>query len=100
MFAFEDLTLERDLSDIEAVTKEVGERTPRERDAANSLACPERANLGDDAWLAQIRHQRVEAAKPQVAGKDDPDLFGLGLIDGYLAIPGTSGQIGCYEQRI
>jgi hypothetical protein len=44
--------------------------------------------------LAQIRHQRVEAAKPQVAGKDGPDLFGLGLIDGYLAIPGTSGQRG------
>lgn len=29
LFAFEDLTLEGDLSDIEAVTKQIGERSPR-----------------------------------------------------------------------
>ena len=60
LFAFEDLTLEGDLSDIEAVTKQIGERSPRKWNAADPLACFQRANPGDDALLAQIRHQQVE----------------------------------------
>ena len=52
LFAFEDLTPEADLPDIEAITKQVGERPTRERDASRlssacepslgSLACADR----------------------------------------------------------
>ena len=52
LFAFEDLTLEGDLSDIEAVTKQIGERSPRKWDAADSLACLQRANLGDECLIS------------------------------------------------
>ena len=46
------------------------------------LACLQCTNLGDDALLAQFRHQQVEAAQPQIAGKDASDLFSLSLMPG------------------
>ena len=44
------------------------------------------SNLGHDSLLAQIGHQQVEAAEPEIAGEDAPDLCSLSRIDGYLAI--------------
>ena len=37
LFPFEDFPLEGDLSDIEAIAKQIGERSPRKRDAPYSL---------------------------------------------------------------
>jgi hypothetical protein len=55
----EDLTLEWHLTDIEAIAQEVGERPAGERNAADGRSGLQRANLGDDALLAQVGHQQV-----------------------------------------
>ena len=60
----QDLALECHLSNVEPVAKQMGERTARERDAADGLSGLQGADLGDDALLAQVGHQQVEAAEP------------------------------------
>jgi hypothetical protein len=50
----EDLTLEWHLTDIEAIAKQVGERPTGERNAADGRSGLQRANLADDALLAQV----------------------------------------------
>src|SRR6516165_11840954 len=62
LLAFEDFAFESDFADIEAIAKQMGERPPGERYAADGLAGLERTNLGDDAPLAQVSHQQIEAA--------------------------------------
>ena len=57
LLAFEDFAFESDFADIEAIAKQMGERPPGERYAADGLAGLERTNLGDDAPLAQVSHQ-------------------------------------------
>ena len=54
LLAGQDLTLEGHLSNVEAVAKQMGERSARERNAADGLPGLERPNLGDDAPLAQV----------------------------------------------
>ena len=83
------LTFEVDLSDVETITKEVGERTTRKRNAADFLSGPKFADLADDAPLAELSHQQVNAAKLQVAAEYGPDPLGLSLIDGDLAALGV-----------
>src|SRR6516165_4492277 len=53
LLAFEDFAFESDFADIEAIAKQMRERPPGERYAANCLTGPERTNLGVDAPLAQ-----------------------------------------------
>ncbi len=78
----QDLTLECHLSNVESVAEQVGERSARERNATDGLSCLQGANLGDDAPLAQVGHQQVEAAKLEIAAEDGPDPVSLGFIDG------------------
>ena len=92
LLALQDLTLEADLADIEAIAKEVRERTARKRNAADRLAGPQFTDLGDDAPLAQLGHQQVEAAELEVAAEDGPDPLGLGLVDGDLSVLGVIAE--------
>src|SRR4029077_10674273 len=71
LFAMEDLTLEWHLTDIEAIVKEVGERPAGERNAADGFSGLQRANLGNDALLAQVGHQQVEAAQLEITAEDN-----------------------------
>src|SRR5262245_1712551 len=64
----------------------MGERPMHERNAADLLSGLERAHLGDDAALAQVDHQRVEAAELEIAAEYGADPLGLGLVDGDLSI--------------
>ena len=89
LLARQDLTLEGHLSDVEPIAKQMGERTARERNAADGLSCLQRADLGDDAPFAQVGHQQVEAAELEIAAEDGPDPLGLGFIDGDLSILGV-----------
>src|SRR6476660_7893223 len=86
LFASEDLALEGHLPDIEAIAKEVSQPATRKRDAADCVSSLQGADLADDALLAQVRHQQVEAAKLEIAAEDGPYRIGLGLVDGYLAV--------------
>src|SRR5258708_38441692 len=70
LLALEDLTLKRHVADIEAIVEQMGEWSARERDAAYGLAGLERPHLGDDAPLAQVRHEQIEAAELEVAAED------------------------------
>ncbi len=45
----------------------MGDRPARERDAADALPGLERPHLGDDAPLAQVGHEQIEAAELEVA---------------------------------
>src|SRR5260370_28498629 len=67
------LTLEVDLSDIETITKEVGERTTRKRDAADFLPRPKFSDLTYDAPLSGLGHQPVKAAQLQRAAEYSSD---------------------------
>src|SRR5437660_8082656 len=51
----------------------MGERSARERDAADGLPGLERPHLGDDAPLAQVGHEQIEAAELEVAAEDGSD---------------------------
>src|SRR5437016_12370308 len=57
LLALEDLTLKRHVSDIEAIAKQMGERSTRERNSADGLPGLERPHLGDDAPLAEVGHE-------------------------------------------
>src|SRR5262249_48847004 len=60
LLTFEDIALEGDFADVEAIAQQMGERATRKGNAANGVAGLERADLGDDAPPAQVSHQRVE----------------------------------------
>ncbi len=55
--ASENLALEGHFPNVEAVAKQVGERSARERNAADGLSGLQCAYLGDDAPFAQVSHQ-------------------------------------------
>ena len=63
LLARQDLTLECHLSNVEPVAEQVGERSARERDAADGFSCFQGADLGDDALIAQVGHEQIEAAE-------------------------------------
>ena len=86
LLAGQYFSLERDLANVEAVAKQMGQRPPGERNAANGFAGLQCSDLGDDAALAQLRHQEVQAAKLEIAAEDGPDPLGLGLVDRDLAV--------------
>ena len=58
------------------------------------LACLERADLGDNAPLAQVNHQQVQAAKLKIAAEDGPDPFCLNLVDRDLSTLGVIAKRG------
>jgi len=62
LLAFENFAFESDFADIEAIAQELRERAARKRYAADALTCLEFTELGNNAPLAQIGHQEVEAA--------------------------------------
>src|SRR5437870_13482182 len=64
----------------------MGDRPARERDAADALPGLERPHLGDDAPLAQVGHEQIEAAELEVAAEDGSDRLCFRLIDGNPAI--------------
>src|SRR5262249_30250031 len=92
LFALEDLTLERHFANIEAIAKQMGERSTRKRDRADLLSRLERAHLGEEPSLAQVGHQQVEAAELEIAAEDGAHSLGLGLIDGDLSILGIIAE--------
>src|SRR5438105_4212303 len=57
-----------------------------ERDAAYGLPGLERPHLGDDAPLAQVGHEHIEAAELEVAAEDGSDRLCFRLIDHNPAI--------------
>ena len=86
LLALEDLTLKRHVSDIEAIAKQMGERSARERDAAYGVPDLKRPHLGDDAPHAQVGHEQIEAAELEIAAEDGSDRLCFRLIDGNPAI--------------
>src|SRR5262245_56473763 len=92
LLARKDVALEGDLTDIEPVAQEMGERTARERDASDRPPALERSHLGDDASFTQVGHEAAEAAKLEIAAKDGPDPLGLLLNHHNLAVPGRVSQ--------
>src|SRR4029434_2735080 len=85
-FPGQNLSPEVHFPNVEPVAEQVGQRTARERNAADCLAGLQDSYFGDDAPLTQVGHQRVEAAKLEVAAEDGPDPVSLDLINGDLAI--------------
>src|SRR5215475_4184273 len=79
-------------SDLEPIAQEMGERTARERDAADRASGLERSLLGDDPPPTQVGHQQVEAAELEIAPKDGPHPLGLLLNHDNLAVPGRVSQ--------
>src|SRR3954470_17074970 len=70
----------------------MSERSTRERNAADFLAGLERAHLGDDPSLAQVRHQLVEGAELEIAAEDGAHPLGLGLVDSDPSILGVIAE--------
>ena len=48
--------------------------------------------LGDDAPLAEVCHEQVQAAKLEIAAEDRPHAFGLGIIDGDPSVLGVVAE--------
>ena len=48
--------------------------------------------LGDDALLAQIGHEQVQAAELEIAAEDRPHAFGFGFVDGDLSVLGVVAE--------
>jgi hypothetical protein len=86
LLACQDLALEDHLSDVKPVAKEISERAACEGNATNGLPCLQGPHLGDDAPVAQVRHQQVEAAKVEIAAEDGPDAVSFSIIDGDLSV--------------
>ena len=57
LFASQDLTLEGHFSNIKAIAKQMRERTPRERNAADGLPGLQGTDLRGNAPLAQVGHE-------------------------------------------
>jgi hypothetical protein len=81
--AGQDVALVSDLADIEPVAQEIEQASPLERDATAGAAQP---CLGADVTLLEISNQGIDAAKFEIAPKDQSDLFGLTLDNGDLAL--------------
>ncbi len=73
----QDLALEPDFTDIEAIAQQMCERSAREGNSADHLGL-QCAPLGNDASLSQVGKQQIEAAQVQVALENRAD--GLGLL--------------------
>jgi len=56
---------------------------------ADGLAGLERADLGDDAPLAQLSQQQIEAAEPEIAAEDSADPLRLSVINADLSTLGV-----------
>ena len=54
LLAGEDLALEGDLADVEAIAQQMGERAAGEWDAADRAPALERSHLGDDPSRAEV----------------------------------------------
>jgi hypothetical protein len=87
VFCGADLAFEHDLSDVEAVAQEIGERAPCERNATYGSTIGERAGLGDDFALSKVNQEQPDAAEVEVAPEDGADPFGLFLLDEELPVP-------------
>src|SRR5262249_26534469 len=92
LLTFEDIALEGDFADVEAIAQQMGERATRKGNAANGVAGLERADLGDDAPPAQVSHQQVETAEPEIAAEDSADPFCLNFIDHDLSTLGVIAE--------
>src|ERR1700730_16332770 len=90
----EDLALEGDLTDVEPIAQKMGERPAGEWDGADWASGLERLHLGDDASLAKVGHQQVEAAKLQIPPKDGPDALSLLFNHDDLAVLGLISERG------
>src|SRR5207247_500367 len=88
----QDLALEDDLAEVEAIAQKMGERAAGEWDPTNRAPGLERSHFGDDPSLAKVSHQAVEAAKLQIPPKDGPDPLGLLLNHRDLSVPGLIPQ--------
>jgi hypothetical protein len=73
MLARADLALELDLSDVEPVAQEVGERASCQGDAANRPSIGKGANLGDDSTCSKIGQKEPDASEFEVAPEDGAD---------------------------
>ena len=78
--------------DLTAIMKQVSERSAREWNATHGLPSLEPADLAHNAAFAQVGHELVHAAKPEIAPEDGPYPLGFVLVDGDLAIPGVVAE--------
>ena len=69
LLPLQNLTLEGNLADVEAIAQQVGERTARERNAADLFSRPKGSHLCDNPPLAQVGHEQVEAAELDVTAE-------------------------------
>src|SRR5262249_7106695 len=69
LLARKDVALEGDLTDIEPVAQEMGERTARERDASDRPPALERSHLGYGPPFAKVGHQAVENCQARDSGE-------------------------------
>jgi hypothetical protein len=105
LLAYQRLALEEHLSDVKSVAQQVSKRTAGEANAANGLAALQGPQFGDNAALAQVRHQPVEAAQLQIAPEDDSDALRQkhkGAGNGLSSLPANNrcssivaGRTGC-----
>ena len=86
MLGWADAAAIDDLADVEAVAQQIGERTAGEGNAADGAPVGQRPHLGDDAAVAQIHQQLVEAAEIEIAAEDQPHPLGLLLHDDELLV--------------
>ena len=92
LLARKDLALVADLSNIEAVAQEGGERSPGERDAADCSSIGKLTQFGLNAGPPQVSEKKIQAAEVEVAAEDMPDGLGLGRNDRDLSILGLVTQ--------
>src|SRR5437868_5606795 len=86
LLAGQNLILVCDLTDVEAITQQIKQRTTAEGNAAPDYAGCERSLLRPKVPLAEVSYQRIDAAEFQVTTEDQPGPLGLGLDDGDLAV--------------
>jgi hypothetical protein len=67
-----DLALEDDVSDVEAVAQEIGERTSSEGNAANRPPISERADFGDDAALTKVDNEWPDLGRGSAGRSSGP----------------------------
>ncbi len=79
LFARQDLALELDFTDREAIAQQMRESS--EGNSADHFASLQRAPLGNDASLSQVGKQRIETAQLDVALKDCADGLSLPFVD-------------------
>src|SRR6516164_4029345 len=89
LLAFEDIALEGDFANIEAIAQQMRERASRERYTADGLAGLKCTDLGDNAPPAQVSHQQVETAELEITAEDSPDPLSLSVIDRNLSTLGV-----------